>query len=265
MNRKVKDGCSEQQEQEQERERANEPEIGQERDGAETGEGKPALRRANEQARADWQQGSGAQRAERAEWTLLQGKVGSLEDGFRFSLEYKGNSRKNWELTALDSVTLKNCHEGPLTGSRTTLEGTFSCWNGVAIKLRQLCDFTEDCSKAEDEGSVCSNLPAGSHCSFEEDDCGWFSVTSEMYEPTWTVKDARSSSEEPGRKSCYSEGHFLFLDTKEIQTTDFNELRSMIFPSPIRNSPCEGVCLWDIHQELRTFLRKYCSNQKDLR
>ncbi|XP_062911674.1 ALK tyrosine kinase receptor-like isoform X2 [Mobula hypostoma] len=180
-------------------------------------------------------------------WTLLQGRVGRLEDGFRISLAYKGNSRRNWEITALDSVTLKNCHEGPLTGSRTTLEGTFSCWNGAAIKLRQLCDFSMDCSKAEDEGAVCSNLPVGSHCSFEEGDCGWSSMTSVMYEPSWKVKESHSTVEELERKSCSSEGHFLFLNTRETQTTDFNELRSMIFPSPIRNAPCEvhiSLCLY---------------------
>lgn len=51
----------------------------------------------------------------------------------------------------------------------------------------------------------------------------------------------------------FSSGHFLFLDTKEIQTTDFNELRSMIFPSPIRNSPCEASALFLFYSEVHCY------------
>uniref|UniRef100_UPI00398F2C19 ALK tyrosine kinase receptor-like n=1 Tax=Pristiophorus japonicus TaxID=55135 RepID=UPI00398F2C19 len=183
----------------------------------------------------------------RTGWTLLQGRVGHLEESFRISLEYKGTSRRSWELAAVDSIILKNCHEGPLTGSRTTLEGSFICQNGVSIKLRQLCDFNNDCSKAEDEGAVCNNLPAGSYCSFEEEDCGWSSVTSELDEPRWQGKESQSVREEERNKLCYSQGHALFLNTREPLVTDFNELRSAIFPTPIRNSPCEvrmSLCLY---------------------
>ncbi|XP_067901353.1 ALK tyrosine kinase receptor-like isoform X1 [Heterodontus francisci] len=180
-------------------------------------------------------------------WTLLQGRVGRLEESFRISLEYRGNSRRSWELAAVDSIILKSCNEGPLTGSRTTLEGSFICQNGVSIKLRQLCDFSIDCSKADDEGAVCNNLPTGSYCSFEENDCEWSSITSEMDEPSWKVKESQSVYEEERNKLCYSEGHALFLNTRENLGADFNELRSPIFPTPIRNSPCEvhmSLCLY---------------------
>ncbi|XP_048392847.1 ALK tyrosine kinase receptor-like isoform X1 [Stegostoma tigrinum] len=183
----------------------------------------------------------------RTGWTVLQGRVGCLEESFRISLEYKRNNGRIWELAAVDSIILKNCNEGPLTGSRTTLEGSFTCQNGASIKLRQLCDFNNDCSNAEDEGTVCNNLPTGSYCSFEEEECGWSSVTSEVDEPSWKLKQSRSVNEEEKNNLCYSEDHALFLNTKETLIADFNELRSPIFPTPIRNSACEvrmSLCLY---------------------
>uniref|UniRef100_A0A4W3GKN5 Tyrosine-protein kinase receptor n=1 Tax=Callorhinchus milii TaxID=7868 RepID=A0A4W3GKN5_CALMI len=90
------------------------------------------------------------------EWAMLQGRVGLLEEPFQISLEYKGNIRTDWELAAVDSVVLKNCIEGSLTGSRTALQGSFVCQDGESIRLSQLCDFHITCSQGEDEGAVCS-------------------------------------------------------------------------------------------------------------
>lgn len=40
--------------------------------------------------------------------------------------------------------------------SKMALEGSFSCWNGTAIRLGQACDFIQDCAEGEDEGDMCS-------------------------------------------------------------------------------------------------------------
>ncbi|GCB71305.1 hypothetical protein scyTo_0005901 [Scyliorhinus torazame] len=68
-----------------------------------------------------------------------------------------------------------------------------------------------------------------------------------MDEPSWKLKESQSAREEERNNLCYSEGHALFLNTRETLIADFNELRSPMFPIPIRNSPCEvrmSLCLY---------------------
>ncbi|KAJ7414603.1 ALK tyrosine kinase receptor [Willisornis vidua] len=71
--------------------------------------------------------------------------------------------------------------------SKMALEGSFSCWNGTAIRLGQACDFIRDCAEGEDEGDMCRKLPSGFYCSFEEGDCGWMPGSSVSHPSPWRI------------------------------------------------------------------------------
>uniref|UniRef100_A0A672UHV2 Tyrosine-protein kinase receptor n=1 Tax=Strigops habroptila TaxID=2489341 RepID=A0A672UHV2_STRHB len=118
-------------------------------------------------------------------WVLLQRRVGHLEKPFRISLEYVAYGNKS--VAAIDSFAMKNCSTGSAAGSKMALEGSFSCWNGTAIRLGQACDFTRDCAEGEDEGDMCKKLPSGFYCSFEEGDCGWMQGSSVSHPSPWRI------------------------------------------------------------------------------
>ncbi|PKU41831.1 alk tyrosine kinase receptor [Limosa lapponica baueri] len=118
-------------------------------------------------------------------WVLLQRRVGHLEKPFRISLEFVANGNKS--VAAVDSFAMKNCSTGSASGSKMALEGSFSCWNGTAIRLGQACDFIRDCAEGEDEGDMCKNLPSGFYCSFEEGDCGWMQGSSASHPSPWRI------------------------------------------------------------------------------
>ncbi|XP_071662006.1 ALK tyrosine kinase receptor-like isoform X1 [Patagioenas fasciata] len=136
---------------------------------------------------------------------------------------------------------MKNCSTGSASGSKMSLEGSFSCWNGTAIRLGQACDFIRDCAQGEDEGEMCKNLPSGFYCSFEEGDCGWMQGPSASHPSPWQI-----GSPEHNRFPSV-EGCALLLNTSKAPAVANTVMTSTAFPAPLRNSPCELRMSWLIH------------------
>ncbi|KAJ1157851.1 hypothetical protein NDU88_010548 [Pleurodeles waltl] len=163
-------------------------------------------------------------------WTLLRGRIGRLENPFRISVEYLANKGRSF--AALDSFSLKNCSAG--TGpSKMALQGSFNCVNGTAVKLGQVCDFIKDCAGGEDEGEVCSNLPRGFYCSFQEGECGWTQNSSSLNTPLWKIAVPQNN------QVSLTAGHALLLNTSEYPVDETISSTSPLFPAPMKNSLCE--------------------------
>ncbi|XP_053568778.1 ALK tyrosine kinase receptor [Bombina bombina] len=113
---------------------------------------------------------------------MVRGAIGHMEKPFRISLEYVAEEKGT--LAAVDSFAIKNCSQGSSPGLKMMLEGSFNCRRGGAIKLRQVCNFMQDCEGEEDEGDLCRNLPIGFYCLFEDGNCGW---TLDALTPAWQI------------------------------------------------------------------------------
>ncbi|KAM7325092.1 hypothetical protein ACRRTK_015345 [Alexandromys fortis] len=117
-------------------------------------------------------------------------------------------------------------------GSKMALQSSFTCWNGTVLQLGQACDFHQDCAQGEDEGQLCSKLPAGFYCNFEDGFCGWTQGPLSPHIPRWqvrTLKDAHSQDHQ---------GHVLLLSTTDTLTSESATMTSVTFPAPMKNSPC---------------------------
>ncbi|EPY77429.1 hypothetical protein CB1_001264059 [Camelus ferus] len=73
------------------------------------------------------------------------------------------------------------------------LQSSFTCWNGTVLQLGQACDFHRDCAQGEDEGQLCSKLPAGFYCNFEDGFCGWTQNSLLPHTPQWQVKTLKDA------------------------------------------------------------------------
>nr|XP_003412004.1 ALK tyrosine kinase receptor [Loxodonta africana] len=176
-------------------------------------------------------------------WTVLQGRIGRPENPFRVALEYISSGNRS--LSAVDFFALKNCSEGTSPASKMALQSSFTCWNGTVLQLGQACDFHQDCAQGEDEGQLCSNLPAGFYCDFEDGFCGWTQGTLLTHTPRWlvrTLKDARVQG---------YQGQSLLLSTTDVPMSESATVTSATFPAPMKNSPCELRMSWLIRGVLR--------------
>ncbi|XP_025723775.1 ALK tyrosine kinase receptor [Callorhinus ursinus] len=176
-------------------------------------------------------------------WTVLQGRIGRPENPFRVALEYISSGNRS--LSAVDFFALKNCSEGTSPGSKMALQSSFTCWNGTVLQLGQACDFHQDCAHGEDEDQLCSKLPAGFYCNFENGSCGWTQGTLAPHSPRWqvrTLKDARGQDHR---------GHALLLSTTDVPTAGSATVTSATFPAPMKNSPCELRMSWLIRGVLQ--------------
>ncbi|XP_032509177.1 ALK tyrosine kinase receptor [Phocoena sinus] len=176
-------------------------------------------------------------------WTVLQGRIGRPENPFRVALEYISSGNRS--LSAVDFFALKNCSEGTSPGSKMALQSSFTCWNGTVLQLGQACDFHRDCAQGEDEGQLCSKLPAGFYCNFEDGFCGWTQSSLSPHTPQWqvrTLKDARFQDHQ---------GHALLLSTTDAPTSESATVTSATFPAPMKNSPCELRMSWLIRGVLQ--------------
>ncbi|XP_037002647.2 ALK tyrosine kinase receptor [Artibeus jamaicensis] len=176
-------------------------------------------------------------------WTVLQGRIGRPENPFRVALEYISSGNRS--LSAVDFFALKNCSEGTPPGSKMALQSSFTCWNGTVLQLGQACDFHQDCAQGEDEGQLCSKLPAGFYCNFEDGFCGWSQGTLLPHTPRWQVKTLKEAPFQD------QEDHALVLNTSEVPTAASATATSKTFPAPMKNSPCELRMAWLIHGALR--------------
>ncbi|XP_026969720.1 ALK tyrosine kinase receptor-like [Sagmatias obliquidens] len=200
-------------------------------------------------------------------WTVLQGRIGRPENPFRVALEYISSGNRS--LSAVDFFALKNCSEGTSPGSKMALQSSFTCWNGTVLQLGQACDFHRDCAQGEDEGQLCSKLPAGFYCNFEDGFCGWTQSSLSPHTPQWqvrTLKDARFQDHQgttcsslplvptwphnrlgaPPQRHWTSPkdlpwGHALLLSTTDTPTSESATVTSATFPAPMKNSPCENL------------------------
>ncbi|KAM6221128.1 ALK tyrosine kinase receptor [Rhynchocyon petersi] len=176
-------------------------------------------------------------------WTVLQGRIGRPENPFRVALEYISSGNRS--LSAVDFFALKNCSEGVSPGSKMALQSSFTCWNGTVLQLGQACDFHRDCIQGEDEGQLCSKLPTGFYCDFEDGFCGWTQGSLFPHAPRWqvrTLKDIRFQEHQ---------GQVLFLSTADVSASGSATLTSATFPTPLKNSPCELRMSWLIRGVLR--------------
>ncbi|XP_004452398.2 ALK tyrosine kinase receptor [Dasypus novemcinctus] len=176
-------------------------------------------------------------------WTVLQGRIGRPENPFRVALEYISSGNRS--LSAVDFFALKNCSEGTSLGSKMALQSSFTCWNGTVLQLGQACDFHLDCTQGEDEGQLCSKLPAGFYCNFEDGFCGWTQSTLSPNTPRWQVRTLRDG------QSQDHQGRALWLSTTDAPTSASATLTSATFPMPMKNSPCELRMSWLIRGVLR--------------
>nr|KAF6307558.1 ALK receptor tyrosine kinase [Myotis myotis] len=176
-------------------------------------------------------------------WTVLQGRIGRPENPFRVALEYISSGNRS--LSAVDFFALKNCSEGTSPGSKMALQSSFTCWNGTVLQLGQACDFHQDCAQGEDEDQLCSKLPAGFYCSFEDGFCGWSQGTLSPHAPQWQVKTLKEARFQD------HQGHALLLNTTEVPTSSSATVTSSTFPAPMKNSPCELRMSWLIQGVLR--------------
>uniref|UniRef100_A0A8P0SAW4 Tyrosine-protein kinase receptor n=1 Tax=Canis lupus familiaris TaxID=9615 RepID=A0A8P0SAW4_CANLF len=165
-------------------------------------------------------------------WTVLQGRIGRPENPFRVALEYISSGNRS--LSAVDFFALKNCSEGTSPGSKMALQSSFTCWNGTVLQLGQACDFHQDCAQGEDEGQLCSQLPAGFYCNFENGFCGWSQGILTPHNPRWQVRTLKDARVQDHR------GHALSLSTTDVPTSESATVTSATFPAPMKNSPCEA-------------------------
>ncbi|XP_069464754.1 ALK tyrosine kinase receptor [Ambystoma mexicanum] len=163
-------------------------------------------------------------------WLLLRGRIGRLENPFRVSVEYVASRERS--LAAVDSFSLRNCSAGT-AASKMALQGSFNCMNGTAIKLGQVCDFIRDCADGEDEGEVCSNLPHGFYCAFQEGDCGWTQDSAAPNVPQWKIGNPQNT------QVSLTAGYAFLLNTSDSPAADVTASTSPMFPAPMKNSPCE--------------------------
>ncbi|MEE6473646.1 hypothetical protein FKM82_010120 [Ascaphus truei] len=154
---------------------------------------------------------------------MLRGAIGHVDKPFRISLEYVAEGRGN--VAAVDSFAIKNCSEGSPPGVKMTLQGSFNCRSGMAIKLWQVCNFIPDCEEEEDEGELCRNLPPGFYCLFEDGSCGW---TLDPLASEWKIGVLDPS-----------DGSVLFLNTSESPAAEALVMTSVLYPAPLKNSSCE--------------------------
>uniref|UniRef100_A0A8C6QLL7 Tyrosine-protein kinase receptor n=1 Tax=Nannospalax galili TaxID=1026970 RepID=A0A8C6QLL7_NANGA len=176
-------------------------------------------------------------------WTVLQGRIGRPENPFRVALEYISSGNRS--LSAVDFFALRNCSEGTSPGSKMALQSSFTCWNGTVLQLGHACDFHRDCAQGEDEGPLCSKLPAGFYCNFEDDFCGWTQSILSPHMPQWQVRNLKNAQSQ-GRQ-----GHALLLSTTDVPTSESATVTSATFPAPMKNSPCELRMSWLIRGVLR--------------
>ncbi|XP_069055242.1 ALK tyrosine kinase receptor isoform X2 [Lepisosteus oculatus] len=170
----------------------------------------------------------------RAGWALVRLALGLSWAPFRISAEYSGHGghggQADRDTAALDPRFFTNCTSASPPSPRITLQGRYRCRSGPDISLGQMCDFQTDCPHGDDEGEMCRQFHPGSYCSFEEGDCGW--QTTSLSDVSWVVLKSQPGG---ATDSCAStQGAVLVLHGGEAA-----ELRSPLFPPPLRNAPCQ--------------------------
>uniref|UniRef100_A0A8D0D1K0 Tyrosine-protein kinase receptor n=1 Tax=Sander lucioperca TaxID=283035 RepID=A0A8D0D1K0_SANLU len=172
----------------------------------------------------------------RAEWEVLETVIGQVDEPFQVILLYTSCLGEDGATVALDSLELIDC----VIGLDAACGESFHCENsGGCIDQSQVCNFHTDCPLGEDEGFICGALPFGSHCSFEQDACGW-SVSNQHL--AWRrVAGGKLLEKEDmqGVTLQSTPGHFLFLQVRESNSLREASIQSSSFPPPVTTTVCQ--------------------------
>ncbi|XP_032356168.1 tyrosine-protein kinase receptor isoform X2 [Etheostoma spectabile] len=177
----------------------------------------------------------------RAEWQVLETGIGQVDEPFQVTLLYTSCLGQDGATVALDSLELIDCEsEHQAIGLDAACGESFHCENsGGCIDLSQVCNFHTDCPLGEDEGFICGALPFGSHCSFEQDACGW-SVSHQHFAWRRVAGDKLLEKEDMQGVTLQSTpGHFLFLQVRESNSIREASIQSSSFPPPVSTTVCQ--------------------------
>ncbi|KAK2891815.1 tyrosine-protein kinase receptor [Channa argus] len=175
----------------------------------------------------------------RPDWEVLEAVIGQVDKPFQVTLLYTSCARvRGGVVVALDTLKTRDCEsvelQDPACGEY------FHCENSkVCIDPTQVCNFHTDCPLGEDEGLICGPLPFGSHCSFEQDACGW-SVSN--HHTAWRrVAGAELLEKEDmqGVTLQRTPGHFLFLQIRDTNPHREESILSSYFPPPVSSITCQ--------------------------
>uniref|UniRef100_A0A665VTR3 Tyrosine-protein kinase receptor n=1 Tax=Echeneis naucrates TaxID=173247 RepID=A0A665VTR3_ECHNA len=172
-----------------------------------------------------------------AEWEVLQSVIGQVYEPFQVTLLYTSCLWEDGLTVALDSLELINCE----SEQEDTICGeSFHCVNSEScIDPSEVCNFHTDCPFGEDEGFICGALPFGSHCSFEQDTCGW-SVSNHHSAWRRVAGDELLEREDMQGVTLQSTpGYFLFLQVRENNSPREATVQSASFPPPVSTAACQ--------------------------
>ncbi|XP_068582381.1 tyrosine-protein kinase receptor [Cebidichthys violaceus] len=177
----------------------------------------------------------------RADWEVLGTVIGQVDEPFQVILLYTSCLREDGGTLALDSLELIDCDsEHQVVGLEAACGESFHCENsGGCIDQSQVCNFHTDCPLGEDEGFICGALPFGSHCSFEQDACGW-SVSNQHWAWRRVAGDELLDKEDmQGVALQRTPGHFLFLQVRESDSLHEASVQSSSFSPPVSTTACQ--------------------------
>ncbi|XP_049917569.1 tyrosine-protein kinase receptor [Epinephelus moara] len=177
----------------------------------------------------------------RAEWEILETAIGIVHEPFQVILLYTSCLGEDGATVALDNLELLDAEsEHEEIALDADCGESFYCINsGGCIDQSQVCNFHTDCALGEDEGFICGTLPFGSHCSFEQDACGW-SVSNQH--SAWrrvAGNELLEREDMQGVALQSTPGHFLFLQVRESNSVREASIQSSSFPPPVSTTACQ--------------------------
>ncbi|GFG39571.1 hypothetical protein Cfor_01001, partial [Coptotermes formosanus] len=159
-------------------------------------------------------------------WEKYRYKIGPIRRNFSVILEVVTDEAAP-AVMALDNLRLVDCfNDAP--PSKSNAAYMFWCSNNVSINRQYVCDLRKDCPEGEDEEQDCDKLPSYSHCTFEDDLCGW--TEKKM---TW-LRQNGSHASGPNVDHTYHNASGVYLYVK-MSATDMGS--GPILESPIFHPP----------------------------
>ncbi|KAM9842943.1 tyrosine-protein kinase receptor [Aulostomus maculatus] len=179
----------------------------------------------------------------RSEWEVLETVIGPVDEPFQVTLLYTSCVSEGGSTLALDSLKLVDCEsdaEHQVIKPDVDCGDFFYCENSeYCIDQSQVCNFHTDCPLGEDEGLICGALPFGSHCSFDQDACGWSVSNQHMAWRRVAGEELLEREDMQGVTLQSTPGHFLFLQVRESNSLQEASIHSFFFPPPISTNACQ--------------------------
>ncbi|XP_051942130.1 tyrosine-protein kinase receptor isoform X1 [Hippocampus zosterae] len=178
----------------------------------------------------------------RTEWEAVETRIGPVDEPFQVTLSYTG-CLQSGSTVALDSLHFVDCQsdeDNEVIPPDVDCGDNFYCEHSeYCIERNHVCDFHTDCPLGEDEGFICGSLPFGTHCSFEQDACGW-SVSKQQSAWRRVAGEELLQREDMHSLTLRSTpGHFLFLEIRETHTLQKASVKSPFFPPLVANTTCQ--------------------------